>query len=83
VDRLEWNKNSKGIFSVKSAYGELNVEVVKERDWTWKMLWKPKIPYKVNCFFWLLAKEAVLTHDNLNKRGHQLTADYFLYGETS
>ncbi|WMV33010.1 hypothetical protein MTR67_026395 [Solanum verrucosum] len=81
VDRLEWNRNSKGIFSVKSAYRELNVEVGKERDWPWKMIWKPKIPYKVNCFIWLLAKEAVLTHDNLNKRGHQLTAGCFLCGE--
>ena len=70
VDRQEWNRNSKGIFSVKSAYRELNVEVVKEKEWPWKMIWKPKIPYKVNCFIWLLANEAVLTHDNLNKRGH-------------
>ena len=70
VGRLEWNRNSKGIFYVKSAYRELNVEVVKEKEWPWKMIWKPKIPYKVNCFIWLLANEAVLTHDNLNKRGH-------------
>ena len=47
LDRLEWNTNSKGIFSV---YRELNVEVVKERDWSWKMIWKQKIPYKINCF---------------------------------
>ena len=81
VDRLELNRNSKGIFSVKSAYRELNVEVVKERNWPWKMIWKPKIPYKVNCFIWLLAKETVLTHDNLNKRGDQLIAGRFFCGE--
>jgi len=45
------------------------------------MIWKPTIPYKVNCFIWLLAKEAMLTHDDLNKRGHQLTARCFLCGE--
>lgn len=45
------------------------------------MIWKTRIPYKVNCFTWLLAKEAVLTHDNFNKRGFQLCARCFLCGE--
>ena len=54
VDRLEWNRNSKGIFYVKSAYRELNVEVVKEKEWPWKMIWKAKIPIKltVSSGFW-------------------------------
>lgn len=36
------------------------------------MIGKVKIPYKVACFTWLLAREAVLTQDNLLKRGYQL-----------
>ncbi|WMV23798.1 hypothetical protein MTR67_017183 [Solanum verrucosum] len=54
-DRLEWNKDRNGKFSINSAYKELNSTVVKERDWPWKMIWKPKIPYKVNCApgFWV------------------------------
>ena len=48
-DRLEWSKDKNGKFSVNSAYKELNSAVVKERDRPWKMTWKPKIPYKVNC----------------------------------
>lgn len=38
-------------------------------------------PYKVNCFTWLLAKEAVLTRENLNNKGYQLCSrNFFLWG---
>lgn len=52
-DRLECNKDRK--FSINPAYKELNSAAVKERNCPWKMIWKPKIPYKVNCSpgFWL------------------------------
>lgn len=29
------------------------------------MIWKVKIPYKVACFLWLMARQAVLTQDKL------------------
>ncbi|WMV14232.1 hypothetical protein MTR67_007617 [Solanum verrucosum] len=45
------------------------------------MIWKAKIPYKVSCFTWLLAKQAVLTQENLMKRGIQLSPRCFLCGE--
>lgn len=45
------------------------------------MIWKVKIPYKVACFTWLLAKEAVLTQDNLIKRGFYLCSRCYLCGE--
>lgn len=79
-DRLEWDKDKRGHFSVNFAYKELNIAGAKERDWPWKMIWKPKIPYKINCFIWLLAKEAVLTHENLNK-GPQLASRCVLCGD--
>ncbi|XP_060197502.1 probable glycosyltransferase At3g07620 [Lycium barbarum] len=53
----------------------------QEAGWPWRMIWKNKIPYKVNCFSWLLAKEAVLTHENLNKRGFHLCSRCYLCGE--
>ncbi|WMV51897.1 hypothetical protein MTR67_045282 [Solanum verrucosum] len=80
-DVLLWQEDSKGDFSVKFAYKALNRTGGQEKDWPWKMIWKPKVPYKVNCFTWLLAKEAVLTHENLNKRGYQLASRCYLCGE--
>ena len=32
-NRLEWSKDKNGKFSVNSAYKELNLASVKERDW--------------------------------------------------
>uniref|UniRef100_A0A0V0H3V8 Putative ovule protein n=1 Tax=Solanum chacoense TaxID=4108 RepID=A0A0V0H3V8_SOLCH len=32
------------------------------------MIWNEKIPYKVACFTWLVAKEAVLTQADLRSR---------------
>ncbi|WMV52954.1 hypothetical protein MTR67_046339 [Solanum verrucosum] len=71
-DSLVWNVGSKGCFTVNSAYEDLNTVGFEEVEWPWKMIWKTKIPYKVNCFTWLLAKETVLTHENLNNRGVHL-----------
>lgn len=34
--------------------------------------WKVKIPHKVACFSWLVARQAVLIQDNFMKRGRQL-----------
>lgn len=53
----------------------------QEKEWPWEMIWKPKVPYKVKCFTWFLAKQAVLTHENLNKRGHQLASRRYLCGD--
>ncbi|WMV52695.1 hypothetical protein MTR67_046080 [Solanum verrucosum] len=32
-------------------------------NWPLKQTWKNRIPYKVSCFIWILAKEAALTTD--------------------
>ncbi|WMV49660.1 hypothetical protein MTR67_043045 [Solanum verrucosum] len=45
--------------------------------WPWKMIWKVKVPHKVACFTWLVARQAVLTQDNLMKRGRQLCSRCF------
>ncbi|XP_060209407.1 uncharacterized protein LOC132636514 isoform X2 [Lycium barbarum] len=52
--------------------------------WPWKMIWKVKVPYKVSCFTWLLARGKALTLDNFCKRGHHLCSSCsscFLCGE--
>jgi len=62
-DLLIWKNDTKGQFSRNSIYKELNKNAGQETDWPWKMIWKPKAPYKINCFMWLLTKETVLTHE--------------------
>ena len=52
----------------------------REKDWPWKMIWNSKVPFEMNCFTWLLAKEVVLTHENLNKRGYLLASRCYLRG---
>jgi len=80
-DLIIWQRNRQGKFSVKSAYKEFNLSNNQVGCWPWKMIWKVKIPYKVACFTWLLAKEAVLTQDNLIKRGFHLCSRCYLCGE--
>lgn len=52
-------------------------------EWPWEHIWKAKIPYKVSCFLWLLAREAVLTQDNLMKRGITICPRCCLCWETT
>lgn len=63
------------------SFNSLNKTARQETNWPWKMIWKPKVSYKANCFMCLLTKEAVLAHENLNKRGYKLASRYTLYGE--
>ncbi|WMV41257.1 hypothetical protein MTR67_034642 [Solanum verrucosum] len=52
-------------------------------NWPWRQIWKTKIPLKVACFTWLLAKEAVLTYENLRKRNNILVTHCCLCGEAA
>ncbi|WMV43211.1 hypothetical protein MTR67_036596 [Solanum verrucosum] len=80
-DRLEWKGHSKGSFSVKGAYKKFNPYDNQIEDWPWKLIWKVKIPYKVSCFTWLVAKQVVLTQENLMKRGIHLSPRCFFCEE--
>ncbi|WMV25638.1 hypothetical protein MTR67_019023 [Solanum verrucosum] len=76
-DRLLWKMDKDGKFKVKSAYKLLDISTETKEGWPWKMIWKGKIPHKVACFTWLVAHQAVLTQDNLMKRGRQLCSRCF------
>lgn len=84
----QWCANMVGrqqrwLLSQVYLYGltSLNRTRGQEKEWPWKMIWKPKVPYKVKCFTWFLEQQVVLTHENLNKRGHQLASRCYLCGE--
>ncbi|WMV36832.1 hypothetical protein MTR67_030217 [Solanum verrucosum] len=80
-DRLVWKGERRGEFTIKSAYRELSSTEVQQAGWCWRMIWRTVMPYKVNYFTWLLAKEAVLTHENLNKRKSNLCSRCYLCEE--
>lgn len=80
-DELWWQDTEKGAFKVGKTYKKMNNNNQLITNWPWKNIWKTKIPYKVACFVWLLSKEAVLTKENLMKRGRTLTPSCVFCGE--
>jgi len=71
-DTLKWKCHNKSLFTVSSAYRNMNHMGSQVNFLPWKLIWKVKIPYKVVVFTWLVVKEAVLTQENLMKRGIQM-----------
>nr|XP_033512018.1 probable membrane-associated 30 kDa protein, chloroplastic [Nicotiana tomentosiformis] len=75
-----WKGHKSGAFSVKSAYHFFNT-TNPTQGWPWKQIWRVRAPTKVLCFTWLVARETVLTQDNLIRRGIQLQAKCSLCGK--
>nr|XP_009599592.1 uncharacterized protein LOC104095219 [Nicotiana tomentosiformis] len=80
-DVLMWKGHKLGVFSVKSAYHFFNTTTNPTQGWPWKQTWRVRAPTKVLCFTWLVVREAVLTQDNLIRRGIQLQARCSLCGK--
>ncbi|CAL2279065.1 unnamed protein product [Prunus armeniaca] len=62
-----WQPTSNGIFSIKSTYNMM----FKRADWLihwWKVIWKLKIPPKLQIFFWLTFQEKILTNEQWARR---------------
>ncbi|WMV38737.1 hypothetical protein MTR67_032122 [Solanum verrucosum] len=69
-DNLHWLRANNWKFTVKSAYRHLDRPAAMLLPWPWKIIWKVRVPHKVACFTWLVARQAILTQDNLMKRGN-------------
>ncbi|WMV39939.1 hypothetical protein MTR67_033324 [Solanum verrucosum] len=82
-DKLWWTGDDKGVFKVNKSYKLMDQTDQQCSRWPWKQIWKSRIPHKVSFFVWSMAKEAVLTQDNVMKRGRTLCSRCFLCGETS
>jgi len=70
-DSLIWDIASDGIPTAKTLYDYL----IKDQDTPqiagWKhSYWNKHLPLKILCFWWLVLQHAILTWDNLIKRGH-------------
>jgi hypothetical protein len=64
-DRLVWSLSKRGLFEVKSYYEMLNRK--DGPSFTWKSIWRVKVPAMVAFFVWIIALGKILTHD-LRKR---------------
>ncbi|WMV20471.1 hypothetical protein MTR67_013856 [Solanum verrucosum] len=71
-DYLWWHEHKKRRYKVKEGFKQTSLGENQDFKWPWKQIWRVKVPQKVACLTWLLANEAVLTLDNVAKRGISL-----------
>lgn len=62
IDKLWWKEDSR-VSKVSSTYKFLIQGNQQLHQWPWKHTWKVKIPAKVACFTWLLAREVLFVLD--------------------
>ncbi|KAK0578627.1 hypothetical protein LWI29_013416 [Acer saccharum] len=67
-DKEVWGWDKSGNFSVKSAYLGAS-EDVSQVLWSWRFIWKLKIPPKILYFIWTLVHERILTNHHRTVRG--------------
>lgn len=78
---LIWKGDVKGKFTMKGCYKLQRDLSASIPLWPWKCIWRNKAPLKVECFTWLVAHGACLTHENLQKEGSLCVADvHFVKG---
>ena len=68
LDTISWKWSTTGAFTVKSTYDRL---IVNNTEESFSRIWKAKLPYKIKNFLWLVENGAILTKDNMVKRGWQ------------
>ena len=72
-DRLVWQPEKNGKYSVRSAYRVCMEEISDnshlKRSGYWSGIWKLKVPPKVKSFVWRVCRECLPTRVRLNRRG--------------
>jgi hypothetical protein len=86
-DWSAWHYDSKGLFSVKSAYklavqirdSKLNKDAsssssgsLQQENFKWHRIWQLKLPNKVKMFVWRLTHNSLPVRHNLARRGIKL-----------
>jgi len=82
-DFIAWHPDTKGRFSVRSAYNLYIYEVEKEEGmqgqsgeditcFNWKRIWKYQVPNKMKHFIWRLAHNSLPLRQNIKRRGVKL-----------
>ena len=83
VDVMIWKHNHDGMLSVSRLYNRKVKELPGEISGPWSKVWKNKVPTKVRCFSWLVARRAYLTHEKLQRRGFEIASWCSLCNETN
>jgi len=73
-DKVVWDAEEGGEFSVKSAYGALHLCTPSESDQAMKVLCDIKVIPNVLTLAWRILKGRVPTRDNLRRKGVTLTS---------
>jgi len=72
-DRLVWNPEKNGHYSVRSAYRLCVEEIVDNshlrRLGYWSRIWRLKVPPKIKNMVWHVCRECLSTRVRLNRRG--------------
>lgn len=64
-DKLIWNEEEKGEFTVKSCYRNLMREIQSSENLLWTKMWSFRLPPKVKTFFWQTCSNCLPTADHL------------------
>lgn len=69
ADRWLWNLETSNVFSVRSAYNFLTVQLPTASSVDAPSNWNKDVPLKVGLFAWRLFRDRLPTKDNLLRRG--------------
>ena len=65
-DRMRWKLKPNGVFDIRSFYNKLRDS--PSTVFPWKAIWRAKAPRRVSFFVWCVARNKILTGDNLRLR---------------
>ena len=69
-DKLMWITDSKGLFSIKSAYNQMISNTPSQASFAviWSKIWKIRGPERIKMFLWRVATNTLPTRENLMTR---------------
>jgi hypothetical protein len=64
-DVVSWRPTKNKTFSTKSVYGYLEKDIFGPNN---NLIWKAKLPLKIQIFMWQTFRNAIPTRDNMRRR---------------
>lgn len=63
ADQCYWNSNSSDVFTIKSAYEQINSDQWSPKNTKWNYAWNFPGPQRIKTFLWLVLHNALLTNN--------------------